>query len=477
MGAQNGTGNGEVRDTLILGQTSQGTEIHASLLRLTRYGVSFEIYNPGMVLRTSEVLHDFKILLNGSSVYAGRAVIRNLVNTGSVLVCEATLDDSWLEKNALARNGHGDKGSFAEFLEQWQKIYRVRPEFKVVVADMQAFLTELRMWLEKMELEIRSAPAGDRSDIERNMANDLGRSTTPVLTRLFEKLENVLEGVEKELQPVHQTFGKRQLHPMLLCSPFLYRTFSKPLGYAGDYEMVNMMMRDPLEGGSLYSKIVNLWFLQQPPAEAHRNRINYLVQQISESAMRAQRAHQTARILSVGCGPAHEVQRFLRDSHLANHASFTLLDFNAETLTHAQTVLENIRGRNQLHTELKFVKKSVHHILKETGRRVERSAADGYDLIYCAGLFDYLTDSVCRKLTSIFYDWLAPGGLLITTNVHASNPRRLTMDYIMEWHLNYRNTAEFEALKPDAASDDLCITKSDETGVNIYFETRRPIGA
>ena len=106
MGAQNGTGNGEVRDTLILGQTSQGTEIHASLLRLTRYGVSFEIYNPGMVLRTSEVLHDFKILLNGSSVYAGRAVIRNLVNTGSVLVCEATLDDSWLEKNALARNGH-----------------------------------------------------------------------------------------------------------------------------------------------------------------------------------------------------------------------------------------------------------------------------------------------------------------------------------------------------------------------------------
>jgi extracellular factor (EF) 3-hydroxypalmitic acid methyl ester biosynthesis protein len=72
-----------------------------------------------------------------------------------------------------------------------------------------------------------------------------------------------LDGVDDEFRSVHRIFGRRQLHPMLLCSPFLYRTFAKPLGYAGDYEMINMIMRDPLEGGSLYAKIINLWFLQQ----------------------------------------------------------------------------------------------------------------------------------------------------------------------------------------------------------------------
>lgn len=34
----------------------------------------------------------------------------------------------------------------------------------------------------------------------------------------------------------------------MLCSPFAYRAYHKPLGYAGDYEMVNMIARDPYEG-------------------------------------------------------------------------------------------------------------------------------------------------------------------------------------------------------------------------------------
>ena len=55
---------------------------------------------------------------------------------------------------------------------------------------------------------------------------------------------------------------------LLLSSPFLYRAYQKPLGYAGDYEMVNMIARDPYEGGSLFAKVVNLWFLSQWPARA-----------------------------------------------------------------------------------------------------------------------------------------------------------------------------------------------------------------
>ena len=46
MATQNGNGthNGEVKDTLVVGQTSQGAEIHATLVRMTRHLAVFEIY-------------------------------------------------------------------------------------------------------------------------------------------------------------------------------------------------------------------------------------------------------------------------------------------------------------------------------------------------------------------------------------------------------------------------------------------------
>ena len=94
---------------------------------------------------------------------------RRLVNAGTVLVCEAKLDESGF---MLASFSPGiDYASLHEgfegFMRHWQRLYKVLPEFKVVVADMQTFLADLRLWLEQVELEIRSAPAGDRLEMEQ----------------------------------------------------------------------------------------------------------------------------------------------------------------------------------------------------------------------------------------------------------------------------------------------------------------------
>jgi hypothetical protein len=55
-------------DSLVMCQTGQGTEIRAGLVHLTRYLAVFEIYNADLALCTSEVLGDFKIVLNGRPV-------------------------------------------------------------------------------------------------------------------------------------------------------------------------------------------------------------------------------------------------------------------------------------------------------------------------------------------------------------------------------------------------------------------------
>src|SRR5262249_48777578 len=153
-------------------------------------------------------------------------------------------------------------------------------------------------WLEQVELGIRSSPSEDRLKMERDILQELGQSTTPAVTSLFERFEALPDRIEPDLQPAHRAFSRRQLHPLLLCSPFVYRTFQKPLGYAGDYEMVNMIARDPYEGSSLFAKAINLWFLKQPPAEAHRNRVEFLKEKLIAESVRMSSQGKPLRVIN-----------------------------------------------------------------------------------------------------------------------------------------------------------------------------------
>jgi extracellular factor (EF) 3-hydroxypalmitic acid methyl ester biosynthesis protein len=462
-------------DSLVMCQTSQGTEVRAGLVHMTRYLAVFEIYNPDLALCTSEVLGGFRIVLNSRLAFSGRAVVSKLVNTGTMIVCEAKLDEGGFSGDFLsALNGAPPLGEYyTSFLSKWQKLYRVRPEFKVVAADMQTFLADLRLWLEQAELEIRSAPAGDRVEMERRAARELGEAMVPAFDALHERLEDLSERIEEELRPVHQSFAKRQLHPLVMCSPFAYRTYHKPLGYAGDYEMVNMIARDPYEGSSLFAKVMNLWFLSQWPARAHRNRIRYLKELLVQESLRAARLGRPLRVLNLGCGPAHEVQEFLAQSPLCDHAQLTLLDFNEETVLHASRALEELKRRYGRRTVIQVQKRSVQHVLKESVKPAPGAGGKHYDLIYCAGLFDYLPDRTCRQLMNIFYDWLAPGGLVAGTNVDACKPFRHMLEFVLDWHLIYRNRNTAEGLLPGRAGAEAKTIKTDLTGVNVFLEARK----
>jgi extracellular factor (EF) 3-hydroxypalmitic acid methyl ester biosynthesis protein len=471
-------GSGE-RDTFIVCRNSQGAEVHASTLRLSRYLVAFEVYNPYSILQLSEVLSDFKIVMADRLVYSGRAVVSNLVNTGIMLVCEASLEDSWLDVDLFSPVNQRDKlkTEFSEFVKEWEKIYRVFPEFKVVVADMQTLLMDLRRWLEQVELGVRSQPSGDRAQVEREVIQELEQPILPTVAPLLQRFEKTASKVDLELQSVHRTYIKRQIHPFVLCAPFIYRTFQKPLGYAGDYEMVNMMLRDPYEGGSLFAKMLNKVFLETPPVVAHRNRITYLTQVLASETRRQAAAGRRTRIYNLGCGPAQEIQRFLTQEEVADHADFILLDFNDETLGFTGRVLEDLKQRYHRSTSLKLVKRSVNQILKDAGKPSAEFPAGAFDLVYCAGLFDYLSDRICQRLMNIFYDLVAPGGLLVATNVDSSNPSRNWMEYALEWHLVYRSRKQLECLAPDGASPGCFTVRSDVTGVNIFIEVRKPAHA
>ena len=466
----------DVKDSLVSCQTSQGAEVRATLLRLTRYAAVIEIYNPDQVLQTSEVLQDFQIILSDRTVYSGRAVVRNVVGTGLITVCEVALEDTaWQNVEftlEAVRNGKL-REQFVGFMEQWQKLYRVLPEYKVIIADMQSYFSSLQLWADQVELSIRTSPSQDRTQLEQEVTEDLAVPVVPCVNALFEKFELVAQEIEEGLLPAHRHYMRRQLHPLVLCSPFAYRTFHKPLGYAGDYEMVNMIVRNRPEGASLFAKIVNTWFLRQPPAQAHRNRVAYLAEQLQGETLRASRTGQAARMFSVACGPAQEVQLFLNQTPISDSARITLLDFNDETLRYARSTLGTAIERHSRRTSIEYVRKSVQQLLKES-TRVSRRPEELYDFVYCAGLFDYLSDQICQRLTSILYEWVAPGGLLVVTNVEPSNPLRHGMEHLLDWHLIYRTAAQMRALAPPQAPEDASTVRAEATTANLFLEVRKP---
>jgi extracellular factor (EF) 3-hydroxypalmitic acid methyl ester biosynthesis protein len=150
------------------------------------------------------------------------------------------------------------------------------------------------------------------------------------------------------------------------------------------------------------------------------------------------------------------------------------VDFNEETVRHTTALLEQIKRQHNAQTQIQVVKKSVHQIIKEGTKPSVGTNMAKYDFVYCAGLFDYLTDRTCRQLMNIFHSWLAPGGLLLATNVNDTKPFRHMLEFVLDWHLIYRNRNTAVGLLPEGVRPEDAKFQEDSTSVNIFIETRKP---
>lgn len=452
----------------------EATRLRGTLVRMTRHRVFFELYTPDVKLRLSEVLSEFKIIFQEQPVYFGRAVVCNLVDEGTSIICEATLEEAdWknLPSAALLQQDSPLAEGFKIFLQDWQKLFKVSSEFKVVVADMQTLLYDLRLWLDQIELGIQALPKDKQAPATQKITEEAGRLFVPVFDALHEKLELISATIGEDLRPAHRVFVQRQLHALMLCSPFGYRAYAKPLGYAGDYEMVNMIALDPYQGGSLFAKIVNFWFLSQWPSKAHRNRLTYLQSQLENETLRREGQGGKTRIFNFACGPALEIQRFLAEFRLSKNAELTLADFSQETLEQLSLKIGKIKEQTGRAPAIQFQRKNIVQVLKEGLKK--KTPRLEYDFVYCAGLFDYLSDSTCRQLMEVFYSWLAPDGLLVVTNVVDDRPFRHMLEFVLDWNLIYRDTEQARNLFPNVIPLEARSIKKDPTGVNIFIEARK----
>lgn len=450
-------------ERLLTFKNSEGQSARGTLLHMSRTSISFEVYNPYSIVQLSEVLQDVTIRNGEAPVYQGKAVVSSLVNTGLMLVVSATLVDNWNDLIFALARSNDLSGEVEHFIKEWEQQKRIRPGYQQAVGDLKSLLSQLSPWLDQVDISAEQETSSFSDEIFQQLRDPL----LPKVAELQHRFEEEARQVGDDELTAHRLFAQRDLLPLMMRAPFFHRSYIKPLGYAGDYMMVKMMVEGKRAGPTTYARLVNDFYLEIDLVKAHRNRLIILEEELGKLADKAAAEGRKVKILNVGCGPAIELIRFIQNSENCEACQFTLIDFNAETIEYARTAIENTMREVSRRPQIEFKQLSVHSLLKQSSSDIEEADQPAYDFVYCAGLFDYLSDRVCQRLLELFCKWTKPGGHVLATNVHPDNPTRWIMEHVIEWHLIHRTMEDLAKLAPEQYPNRVY---DDTTHMNVFVD-------
>ncbi len=446
-----------------------GQKIEAKVLRLNSTSVQAELYAPSLLLESGVSFEGMEVWIGGRIAYKGLGSLRNVISTGPSVICEIKLNEGWVQQQKLSSGADIFTENACEFVGRWREMGGVRPAFRQAISEIQNLLFELRDWLGGLEVSLESRQRGDLSGGEGHEFERLLSQVEPLLTEAFDRFEKEASDIPANFVGLYAEHVRSRLHPLMLAAPFVHRSFTKPLNYPGDFEVMNFMLGNPFQGDSVYARVLNAFVVGRGAPAAYRFRVEFLEKRILDVVSRASTSQKKIKILSLGCGAAPEVRRALRSIGGDVEIEFTLLDFSDVTLNYTRQELTRSKADARHGIDFNLRVFSVQQMLASglrlmNGRRNSGDdflEANSFDLVYCAGLFDYLSDRVCARLLSIFKEIAVPGGAILASNFAPNNPDRAFMDYILDWRLICRNVDEMKSIVAESELDkNLRITKS-----------------
>jgi extracellular factor (EF) 3-hydroxypalmitic acid methyl ester biosynthesis protein len=213
------------------------------------------------------------------------------------------------------------------------------------------------------------------------------------------------------------------------------------MGYPGDFRIMNQLYDWEKTGNSVYEQLVHRLGLEV--AECIQTRMEIVRASMAE-VVRSRGQGRAARILSLGSGPAREIETFLSSPGArAGHSEFTLVDQETEALSFAyDRAYPHVLKLGGL-SRIQCLNISFTDILRSNGGLQN---VPPQDMIYSVGLLDYLSDRRSRMLVQRLYDALSPGGLLIIGNMNETPLSNLwPMEFLTDWTLQYRGDAEMRS--------------------------------
>src|SRR6185295_2234839 len=235
----------------------------------------------------------------------------------------------------------------------------------------------------------------------------------------------------------------------------MYRARHKPLGYPGDFEVMNGLYGRHFSGPTLFAKAMNLAFVTTPAAAAVRHRKDLIKARLA--AMLDAHAGDAAplRILSIAAGPAEEVYGLLEErASIDVPLEIVLFDQDRSALAFSYARLSRlVAARWQGRVRIVHLHDSITHLLR--GSTVLKLTG-GFHVVYASGLFDYLQPATWVSLCRTLYETLIPGGTLYLGNMVPSCPTRWLMEFHLDWYLEYRERVQLLELAKRAVPGARC---------------------
>jgi extracellular factor (EF) 3-hydroxypalmitic acid methyl ester biosynthesis protein len=226
----------------------------------------------------------------------------------------------------------------------------------------------------------------------------------------------------------------------------------RQFGYSGDFQIIDhIYMRhvcpDPEK------RQWDLFFHAQAAPVAVRNRKAYFQQLMNDRL-----AVQPGRLdlLNVASGPCRDLREFFLDQPDAPVFA-DCVDMDARAVDYGSRLCSPWLDRIAFHHR---------NILKHVPARA-------YDLVWSAGLFDYLSDRLFVHLLGVLIKVVKPGGEVVIGNFSDFNPSRDFMEIFGHWSLRHRSRETLLSLAVQAGvPESRAEVRWEPEGVNYFLHLR-----
>src|SRR5262245_56965493 len=255
-----------------------------------------------------------------------------------------------------------------------------------------------------------------------------------------------------EWAAIGQEVRRHPVHTLLLESPFAARAYEKPRGYAGDAVLMDLIygIASPPDDLSPLGGVLYGYEFDSPCFQSVRTRRAVLAREIDKVATTRQRA----RVLAVASGHLREIE--WSGAARLGAVDITAIDQDRESL--------DCIDRDYRRYPVSTMPVTIGDVLRRTVRFTD------VDLVYAAGLYDYLEDDLARALTTTLFRTLGSGGHLLIANFTPTTYDAAFMETFMDWRLIYRTPEEVRALAGGIPREDVeAITQFSDENQHVTY--------
>jgi len=447
------------------------------LVDVSQNGAAFD-WPAHVSVEVGAILEEIVVKFDEHEAYRGEARVGSVRRDNGKIIVGASFVDTLMniEDVLHLRDVKAWRGSAgAKGLGLRDAPWRIagQERFKSLVAEFRLFLEDARIKFAELEASLPWHVAhGEHDSPARDALIERVRSEFAVdVVRASNDIDAALRLASRTEREALREFSMRHLHSLLMESPWMYRARHKPLGYPGDYEVMNGVYSNHFSGTTLFAKAINLCFVSTPAAVAVRTRKDLIRQRLAQ-LLDAPPHDGPIRILSIAAGPAQEVFELLQErERISQPVEIVLFDQDKRALSFSYGRLKRIVGsRWQNRVKLVHLHDSIKHLL--CGPSV--FAGHGrFDAVVSCGLFDYLQLLTAVSLCRTLYGLVAPKGTLYIGNMVPSCASRWVMELHLDWFLVYRERSEMLELARMAAPEARLEIIEEVTGVNPFVTLTR----